>query len=258
MSEVVSEADISAYVDDQLDIMRRLAVEEYLARNPQLASRVLSDLRARDALRVVLRAPMRPAERPTIEAATRLKNRMRWRRIADMLRKAAAIVLLIGIGWLAHGEMGLSLIGGSEAGVDPPIFVADAIIAHRTEQMRRQMETQSHHQLYNPAEIEARLNIRIPDLPADWAVNDVQIFPSQEGDSVEASIMAASLGRISMFAARMETDQLQPPALARHGAETTVYWQAGHEAIALTTTGTARPLQRAGWTLFASTMKPTH
>jgi anti-sigma factor RsiW len=249
----VSESDLIAYVDDQLDIMRRLAVEDYLARNPQLASRVIADLQARDALRLVLRSPMRPPEGPTIEAANKIRNRMRWRRITDALRKVAAVGLFIGIGWFARGETGLLRFGGIEAGDSAPVFVADAIIAHRTEQVRRQMETQSHHQNYDPAEIEARLNIKIPALPSDWAVNDVQVFPSQEGGSVEASINAASLGRISMFAARVDTDRLQPPAMAKHDAETTVYWQKGHEAIALTTTGSVRPLQRVGWALFAGT-----
>ena len=65
---------------------------------------------------------------------------------------------------------------------------------------------------YDPAEIAARMNIEVPKLPPDWAVNDVQIFPSHEGGSVEASIVAASLGRVSMFAAHVDSDQLQPPA----------------------------------------------
>ena len=68
----------------------------------------------------------------------------------------------------------------------------------------------------------------------------MQVFPSHEGGSVEASIIAASLGRISMFAAHVDSDQLQPPAMARNSAETTVYWQKGHEAIALTATGAGR------------------
>ena len=74
MSDPVSEADLNAYVDDQLEIVRRLAVERYLTGNPRLAARVIADLRARDALRLVLRTPMRAAEGRTIEAAGRLKQ----------------------------------------------------------------------------------------------------------------------------------------------------------------------------------------
>lgn len=257
MSEAVTETDLNAYVDDQLDLVRRLQVEDYLAHNPRLAARIIADLRARDALRIVLRASMRPAEGPTIDAAARLKCRMRWRRIAETLRRVAAIGLLVGIGWFAHdGARLLSLIGPA-SGAAAPVFVADAIIAHRTEVVRRQMaETRS--QIYNPAEIKARLNIRIPELPANWTVRDVQVFPSHEGDSVEASIVAAALGRVSMFAEHMDTDRVQPPALASHGAERTIYWQSGHQAIALTTSGPSRPLQRVGWALFANAIKPTN
>ncbi len=252
MSEAVSESDLNAYVDDQLDIMRRLEVEDYLAHNPQLASRVIADLRVRDALKLVLHAPMRAPEAPTIEAATKLKNRMVWRFLIDKLRKVAAIVLFIGIGWLAHEGAGVLHLGTGDTAGEAPVFVADAIIAHRTEQMRRKMETQSHPLTYDPAEIAARMNIEIPKLPSDWAVKDVQIFPSREGDSVEASIVAASLGRVSMFAAHVDSDQLKPPAVASNGAETTVYWQSGHEAVALTANGSGASLQRAGWELFSS------
>ena len=150
-----------------------------------------------------------------------------WRSITNKLRGVAAIFLFVGIGWFAHAEAGLLHIGGQEAAEVAPDFVTDAIIARRTEQLRRQMNTQSHYQTYDPAEIEARLNIRIPPLPADWAVSDVQIFPSHEGGSVEASISAASLGRISMFAVR-RNHRVQPPAVASDGTETTIYWQSGH------------------------------
>ena len=258
MSEVVSEADLNAYIDDQLDNMRRLAVEDYLARNPQLASRVMADLRARDSLRLVLHAPMRAAEGATVEAAARLKHRMMWRSFIGKLRKVAAVGLFMTIGWFAREEVKFLHPGDMETVDEAPVFVADALIAYRTEQMRAEMETPSAQLSYDPAAIEARMNIRIPQLPPNWSVNDVQIFPSHEGGSVEASIVAESLGRISMFAERMDSDRVLPPTLASNGAETTIYWQSGHEAVALTATGSRRPLQRAGWALFANavTAKP--
>jgi anti-sigma factor RsiW len=254
MSDVVSEADLNAYIDDQLDTARRLAVEDYLTGNPRLAVRVIADLRARDTLRLLLRTPMRAAEGPTIEAAGRLKHRIVWRCIIDKLRKIAAIGFFVSIGWFTHEDGGVTHISKLEASKVAPTFVGDAIIAHRVEEMGRQIDTQSHHPTYDAAEIEAQINIRLPPLPADWAVDDVQIFPSDEGSSVEESISAASLGHISMFAVHTETDQVQPPAVASDGTETTIYWQAGHQAVALTGTGSGRPLRRMGWVLFGESV----
>jgi anti-sigma factor RsiW len=63
MSDPITEADLLAYVDDQLDVARRIEVEEHLARNPEAAARVMADLKDRDALRLAFAAELpRPPE----------------------------------------------------------------------------------------------------------------------------------------------------------------------------------------------------
>ncbi|PLU24301.1 Fis family transcriptional regulator, partial [Sinorhizobium medicae] len=60
----ILEADLDAYVDDQLDVARRIEVEAYLSAHPNVAARVMSDLRTRDELRLALavsRGMARPA-----------------------------------------------------------------------------------------------------------------------------------------------------------------------------------------------------
>jgi anti-sigma factor RsiW len=250
MSSAVSDADLNAYVDNQLDMVRRLAVEEYLAGNPHLAAQVMADLRTRDALQLLLRAPMRAAEGPTIAAAERLQHRFVWRRIADKLRKIAAVGFFIGVGWFSHQDSGLTHTGELEASKVASTFVDDAIIAHHIDEMGRQTDGQLRSPALDPAVIEARINIRLPSLPADWAVNDVRILPSHEGSGVEESISAASFGRVSMFAVRTETNAVQTPVVVSDGPETTIYWQSGHQAVALTGNSSARSLQRMGWVLF--------
>ncbi|MCE7077887.1 anti-sigma factor, partial [Bordetella bronchiseptica] len=48
--EPVTEIDLNAYVDGQLDPARRIEVEDFLSRHPEEAMRVMADLRQRDAL----------------------------------------------------------------------------------------------------------------------------------------------------------------------------------------------------------------
>src|SRR3712207_9333687 len=63
MSDPITETDLLAYVDDQLDPARRIEVEEHLAQNPDAATRVMADLKDRDTLRLIHAAPLpRPAE----------------------------------------------------------------------------------------------------------------------------------------------------------------------------------------------------
>ena len=52
--DVVTDADLDAYVDDQLDASRCIEVEAYLSNKPDAAARVMSDLRTRDELRLAL------------------------------------------------------------------------------------------------------------------------------------------------------------------------------------------------------------
>ncbi|MGO4839214.1 anti-sigma factor, partial [Rhizobiaceae sp. 2RAB30] len=76
----VTDADLDAYVDDQLDVGRRIDVEAFLSVRPETAARVMADLRTRDELRVAL-AGVRGMPRPaTAEAARRLERGLSRRR----------------------------------------------------------------------------------------------------------------------------------------------------------------------------------
>ena len=54
MSEPIGESDLLAYVDGELDTSARIAVEAHLREHPEVAARVLDDLRLRDEVRLFL------------------------------------------------------------------------------------------------------------------------------------------------------------------------------------------------------------
>jgi anti-sigma factor RsiW len=64
MTDPITEADLLGYVDDQLDIGRRIEVEEHLSRHPDAAARVMADLGMRDALRSPARRRRGPCRCP--------------------------------------------------------------------------------------------------------------------------------------------------------------------------------------------------
>ncbi|MFJ0650948.1 hypothetical protein WLW13_19815, partial [Bordetella bronchiseptica] len=78
--EPVTEIDLNAYVDGQLDPARRIEVEDFLSRHPEEAMRVMADLRQRDALRWALgasqQAPADGADTPTAVHTRRLARRL--------------------------------------------------------------------------------------------------------------------------------------------------------------------------------------
>jgi anti-sigma factor RsiW len=249
MTDPITEADLHAFIDDQLQTERRFDVEDHLSRHPDIAARVIADLRTRDALRLAFgQAPTsRPVER-VFEAARRLERGLSWRRIGLKLQRAAAIAMLIGCGWFAHAQMGLS-ITTTVASPQVPAFVEDARHAHQTALMRARMVSQPEVPDYDPAEILAETGIQVPEMPKDWRVVDTQVFPAREGHSVEMTIEAGEIGRVSFFAARTGSFAVIAPTTAPFDDVRAVYWQTGPLAYVLTGSGNESSSERAAMRL---------
>jgi anti-sigma factor RsiW len=244
MFDPITEDNLHAYVDDQLDATRRIEVEEHLAHNPETAARVMADLKDRDALRLAFQTDLPRPREPLLEAARRLERGLAWREIGLRLRRIAAVVALIGIGWFAHGQVGLG-ITDSEASPKPPAFVEDALHSHNTALVRARMTSQPEAANYDPVEILAETGIELPPLPKDWRVQDVQVFPSRDGYSVEMVVATEDLGRVSLFAAQAPAFNVIAPTLVRFDKAKAVYWQTGPLAYALTGSGSDEAIERA-------------
>jgi anti-sigma factor RsiW len=245
-TEPVSEFELDAYVDDQLSPRRRIAVEAYLSGQPALAMRVMADLRTRDELRLAL-AETAHARRPsTTDAARRLMRGLRRGVMLSHVRRAASLVLLIGVGWLAHAEFGALSVGDVAASTQPPSYVEAAVMAHRTVLLRAEMTSQPEVRTFDPQEIRAATAVVLPELPAGWQVRDVQVFPSAFGPSVEMALHSPELGAASLFAVRPGGFDVVAPAVTRQGDLSAAHWQVGDVAYALVAaTGDDDDLDRA-------------
>ena len=246
MTDPITPADLHAFVDDQLDIARRIEVEDHLSRHPDAAARVMADMRTRDALSLAFGAP--PADHPplpVLDAARRLDRALLWRRVGSRFQRAASVALLIGAGWFGHAQVGVFEIADSEAAPRPSAFVEDARHAHETALIRARMASQPEVSDYDPAEIRAETGITLPTLPREWRVVDAQVFPSRFGHSVEIEIEDETLGRVSLFAARGGKARVAAPTLVHSASGTTVHWQSGEDAFALTGTAPDAAMQRA-------------
>ncbi|BCH25812.1 anti-sigma factor family protein [Mesorhizobium sp. L-8-3] len=253
MSDVldpVTDADLDAYVDDQLDVTRRIEVEAFLSVRPETAARVMADLRTRDELRVAL-AGVRGMPRPaTAEAARRLERGLSRRRLFGALQRAAAVLAFVAAGWLAH-EIALPIaVTEVVASMPPPAYVEDAIRAHGTSVLRASMSSQPEVTDYDPVEIRSATAIVMPDLPGDWDVRDVQIYPSRFGPSVEMAVGTRQFGPVSLFAVRPGSFDVVRPTLVPAGEAWAAYFQIGEVAYALVATGDPHKLERAAKRLF--------
>ena len=249
MSEIVSEAEIQAYVDAELDLERRVAVQEYLSRQPDLAAQVMADLRGRAELGAAFRG-VEPPGQTVLALASRLERHLAGRRFRASAWRALAAVLLIAVGWCLHLQVSL-LQSGSDDSRGTGAFMADALHAYRTELLRAQMASQVVATRYDPDEIREKTQIAMPRLSPGWEIRDVQVFPSREGPSIEATISAGPLGIVSLFAAKAERLATVAPQVSKTGTETAVYWRTGRLEYALIGTGSVGALTSAADAMFS-------
>ena len=235
MVDPVNESDLIAYVDGELDPMRRVEVEAHLARHPEDAVLVMADLRDRDALREAFTlVPSQGPERLR-SGARRIDRALAWQRVGARLRRAAAIAVLVGAGWLAHTEIGTFGVPNSIASPIDPALAEEAQQARQAVQVRARTVSQRAVSSYDPADLEAATGVELPPLPNGWVVRDVQIFPGRHGTGIEVSIESGELGELALFAKRSGGQTLLEgnEPVARSGDGTTAYWRSGHTAYAL-------------------------
>lgn len=253
LRDPVIDADLDAYVDDQLDVARRIEVGAFLSTRPEAAARVMSDLRTRDELRMALAGSQGMARPATADAARRLERGLARDRVFGALQRVAAVAVFVAAGWLAHSMLGPISVTKVVASTQPPVYLQEAIQAHRTTIVRETMSSQLEAPDYNADEIRAATAIVMPSLPTDWKVRDVQIYPSRFGPSVEMAVETKDMGLVSLFAIRPGTFDVVKPTVAPSGDISSAYFQVGDVAYAVVARSGVRNLDRTAETL-ASTL----
>jgi anti-sigma factor RsiW len=233
LTDPILPSDLDAYIDDQLDVSRRIEVEAYLSERPEVAAQVMADLRVRGELRLALARQDLHARPATREAARRLQGNLSNRRLFRAFQRFAAAVALVTIGWAANGYLKPFEAREVIASVPTPSFVEEAIRAHGTAMLREQMPSQHEAPDFDAGDVRAATGIALPELPEDWQVTDLQIFPSTFGPSVEMAIRQGDESRISLFAVRPGMFSVQPVTEAQLSDAKASYWQLGEVAYAL-------------------------
>jgi anti-sigma factor RsiW len=136
-------------------------------------------------------------------------------------------------------------VSDTAASPRPPAFVEDARHAYETSLVRARMASQSQVSTYNPQEILAATGIAVPPLPRDWRVVDAQVFPARSGPSLELTMEAGPLGKMSLFAGLSPSFDVIRPTSARTDQGVTVYWQSGERVYALTGSASEPDIERA-------------
>lgn len=231
--QIIMDTDLDAYVDNQLDADGRLRVETFLAQHPAAAARVMADLGMRTTLRLAMSGHAASPRPQTREAARRLSSALAGRQMWRSLQRVAAVGVLVSVGWFANSSIGPFAPREVNASMHPPSFVEQAVRAHKTSQLRQAMPSQPQVRHLDRAEIRAATAIVMPDLPDDWQVADVQVFPSDFGPSVEMSIITGKGMPISLFAVRPGSFAVSPVQDRNLADGEAAWWQVGDVAYAI-------------------------
>ena len=143
--------------------------------------------------------------------------------------RAAALFLAVTFGWIMHDMVGPFTAPATADNT----FVDDAVQSHQTALIRARMRSQSRSVSYDPLEIRRATGIPLPHLPKGWRVLDAQVYPTDDGPSVQIAVEAERGERLSLFGMRADTPAGRDPLLAKRQDEQVAYWENGRYAYAL-------------------------
>jgi anti-sigma factor RsiW len=231
-SSAVSEGDLRAYVAGALNPARRREVEGFLACNPDLAARVMTELHLRGAP-----APTEPRQRPR-----------------PRLLAVAGVVACLGsavVGWNMAAPRDLN--GWRELDGDmPPDYVEDAAESRQATQVREVMVSQIESPNLDAAEVKRTMRLQLPRLPQSWRIVDAQVYPTDDGPSVNLVVEGPDRRRMNLFAVRVATLANVKPELATRGEEAVAFWKIGNSAYVLSGDGSRQELLAEATTLSRS------
>lgn len=219
----VDDMEIEAYLDGELDLARRLAVEDHLSHNPVLAAKAMADFRNRSALQLLTGADVTLSRSlaSTVEKV-RKERRSFWHRPALGLVAIVAVALT-----------SLTMLGRHKP---PPAYIDLAVTSHRILADRISLAAN------NPISERAHVlllasRVAVPRLPADWRVTDIELLDAVAGPAMLIAVKTTEGHQLSILAIRERTSAPRDPDTVQNGSQSVAYWCKDDFSYALTGEG---------------------
>jgi anti-sigma factor RsiW len=229
-ADSIAEVDLWAYVDGQLDVGRRIEVEDYLSRHPEAAAALMADLKNRDTMRLVL-GDRRSPRADALEMARQLDRKLVARQLKRMLPRVSFGALILLCVWLGQDEIGEMLVTTSQAAI--PSFANEAFETYTTARVRNTMTSEVKSATLDRAAIKRATRIIFPQPSGDWRVLDTRLVPSDEGPGLEISLDAGRGDPLTFFAVQTRDHAPSLPIAIEMGGAAVAYWRKGDFGYAL-------------------------
>jgi anti-sigma factor RsiW len=216
----VTQDELHAYVDGELAPDRRMAVEAWLARNPDDAARVAEWRAHADAIRTRYGAVVSEPLPPRFDVSRLARSARSWRGIAAAGLIAAFLAGGV-VGWMAHGA-------SASAPSRFDIFTAQALEAHKTYvvEVRHPVEVTGAERPHLVQWLSKRLDyeLRVPDLePSGLRLVGGRLLPGPFGAAALCMYEGPTGERFTIYYARTDS----PPTALRYRAAdhfSAFYW----------------------------------
>lgn len=226
------DAELHAYVDDQLPLGRRREVEAWLEQDPELAARVAAWQQQNRLIRELW------GEVDT-DIPERLRRAVRRRRKLVRLRLVAAgcALLMLGVaaGWFAaQGRDPLSRML-----LEPRRVAEEGVHAYRVyvSEVRHPVEVPASEEAHLLAWLSKRLGyaLSVPDLgTAGYRLVGGRLLPDQRGEPAAQFMFEDSTGnRLVLYIARSSTSRWTAFRYVQEGEVAAFYWYDGDIGYAL-------------------------
>ncbi len=226
------EAELHAFVDEQLPPERRAEIAALLAQDPELAARVEAWQR-QNALIRELWGELDP------EVPDRLRRVLRRRSRLVRLRTIAASLLLLlagaGLGWVAaRGSDPLSRLLA-----EPARVAEEGVRAYRVyvSEVRHPVEVPASEEEHLVAWLSKRLGypVRVPDLAAaGYRLVGGRLLPDEAGEPAAQFMFEDAAGnRVTLYLARSRTPRRTAFRFVEEGGVGAFYWYDGTVGYAL-------------------------
>ena len=144
-------------------------------------------------------------------------------------RRVAVIAGLLATGWIAH-----EVVGDLWAPAHAASFIDEGEASYSASLARLAMRSQIESAMLDRAEIRRSVGLEVPSIPPGWRVIDVQVYPSDSGNSVSLLLLTERQERVVLYAQRAETPAEANPLSEDREGRSLAYWEIGPFAYALT------------------------
>lgn len=238
-SDRITEQDLHAYLDGELDADSRAEIESWLAEHPDEADK-LTDWRTRNTQLHALFDDVLAEPIPS-KMATALEQRARPANLGTWWRGAAAILLLVagvGAGWVLRGELGPPDSENPVRLADSENFVRRAVSAHvvYVRERRHAVEVWAKEERHLVAWLSKRLRhkVKAPYLAdAGFRLVGGRLLPDEGAPAAQFMYEDKAKRRVTLYTRRTRGDGDPAFRFEGRGNLSAFYWVGGPLAFAL-------------------------